>query len=198
MQGFKAAFVLLIFLTCLSCSKSMPIEPPLLSSFGDCPPDTYGFISQVLLNGRLTIQIPSEFKIISQEKYKLEHPGSQRPTFTLTNADGSVYILVNYSSENVLPEHLENVRNGTERTFKKLYPAAKWHENGFFRIGPRRCFVIEMAIPSAKKEKTKIMLGTSVNGRLLMVSFTATDNVKPEDKWAEKGRCIMSAIKIND
>jgi hypothetical protein len=86
------------------------------------------------------------------------------------------------------------VAAGEETTFKKLHPSAEWFRSEVAKINGREFLVLELRTPAIDTEVRNIILGTSVDERLLMISFNVTKELEKE--WLPAGRKIVESIKI--
>ena len=66
------------------------------------------------------------------------------------------------------------------------YPSARWFETGIVNVDGRDWLKLNVRTPAIDTEVRNILMGTSCDGRLLLVSVNMTKGL--EDEWLETGR----------
>ncbi|MFY9610990.1 MAG: hypothetical protein WAU45_20560 [Blastocatellia bacterium] len=125
---------------------------------------------------------------------KLKYPGERRPTLVFTNESGSVNVAVNHTNNKITPTDVPQFQKQMERLFRNLYPSATWFRNELTQIYGRQCFLFDFRTPAVDTEVRNIMLGMSLDGRLLIITFNATKGL--EESWIPVGDQIIQSVKI--
>jgi len=81
-----------------------------------------------------------------------------------------------------------------EGSFKKLYPSAEWFRSEVRTINGREFFVMELRTPAIDSEIRNIMLGTSLEDRLLLISFNVTKEL--ESGWLPMANRIIESVQV--
>jgi hypothetical protein len=148
-----------------------------------------------LLDGKLSISIPKSFGPMGEDMLKLKYPSERRPTIVFTDERGTVNVAVNHTNNRISPEQLPELRKQMEGMFKNLYPSATWFKNELVEVNGKQCFIFDLRTPAVDTEVRNIMLGTSVDGRFLIISFNATKQL--EKTWVPVGEQVIRSVKIS-
>lgn len=149
---------------------------------------------RTLLNGKVTLLLPKEFKPMSEEMLKVKYPSERRPTLVFSNERGSVNLALNHTRNSLPADRLAAFHKGMETTFKRLYPSAKWFRSERVNLNGREFFVMEFRTPAIDTEVRNLMAGTSLDGRLLLFSFNVTKELEKE--WLNAGTRMIESIKV--
>ncbi len=163
-----------------------------LTSFAQSPE---ALTPKVLLGGTVQVLVPAGFAPMSEALLRVKYPSSQRPTLVYSNPSGSVNLALNHTANPLQPNQLAEVHQVMEATFKRLYPSAVWFQSGLTTINGRAFFLLDLRTPALDTEIRNLMVGTSLQGRLLLISFNVT---KPrEARWLPTAKKILASIKVN-
>lgn len=151
-------------------------------------------VTAALLNGKLDLSLPKDFRLMGEEMLRLKYPSERRPTSVYTNTDGSVNIAVNHTQNSLKSDQLAEFHEDMEQMMKNLYPSAEWFRSELTTINGREFFVLEFRTPAIDTQIHNVMLVTSLDERMLLVSCNAT--VEVEDVWAATFKRIIQSIRI--
>jgi hypothetical protein len=146
------------------------------------------------LDGKLILLIPISFAPMGEEMLKRKYPSKRRPTLVYTNLKGSVNVAINHTRNAVRPEQIPELHTAMESMFKRLYPSATWFRSELLELGGRDFFLLDLRTVAIDTEVRNLMIGTSVEGRLLMVTFNAIRAL--EDRWLSAGNRIIRSVRI--
>lgn len=147
-----------------------------------------------LLDGRLLLSIPKSFAPMGEEMLKLKYASERRPTLVFTNESGSVNVALNHTNNRITSTDLPQLKEQTEGLFRRLYPSATWFRSDLTQIAGGQCFLFDFRTPAVDTEVRNIMLGMSLDGRLLIITFNATRAL--EAKWIPVGNQIIQSVKV--
>ncbi len=82
-----------------------------------------------------------------------------------------------------------------ETMFKRLHPSAVWFQSGLTTINGRAFFLLDLRTPALDTEIRNLMVGTSLQGRLLLITFNVTK--QREARWLPTAQKILTSIKVN-
>lgn len=148
------------------------------------------------LKGKLTLSIPSDFNIMSNEMLLQKYPSGNRPTEVYTNKSGSVNIAVNHTANMIKIEQLPELLPVFEQQFTALYPNIKWLKKELVKINNRDFILLEFETPAIDTPIYNLMAVSSLDGRMLMGSFNCPIGMKGE--WKEKANQIINSIKVKE
>lgn len=148
------------------------------------------------INGKLSLLIPEEFTVMSEEMLSLKYPSSRRPTLVYTNEAGSVNVAINHTQDRMPPASIAAFHRQMDGTFRSLYPSAQWFDSRMTQINGRSWMLLHFRTPAIDTEVRNLMVGTSLDGRLLIVSANITREL--EDQWLAPAEAIIQSVRINE
>lgn len=149
-----------------------------------------------VMNGKLSLLIPEQFSVMDEEALKFKYPSEQRPTLAYTNNSGSVNIAINHTKNSLPQSEVEAFHKEMDGMFRNLYPSAKWFNSGLIVINGRNWLTLDLRTPGIDTEIRNIMAGTSVDGRLLLVSFNVTKEL--EEEWLVPAEAIIQSLRVEN
>ena len=152
------------------------------------------FSEKAELGGKVRLLIPKTFQLMSEEMLKIKYPTERRPNIVYTNESGSVNVALNYTKNRMPAGQLAAFHKSMETALKKLHPSAEWFRSEVAKINGREFMVLELRTPAIDTEVRNIMLGTSVDDRLLLISFNVVKEL--EGEWLPAGNKIVESIHI--
>jgi hypothetical protein len=162
----------------------------LLTSFAD----PIELETRSLLNDKVELKIPKEFKIMTEEMLKIKYPTEKRPTLVFTNESSGINVSLNLTqnqaSQDIIPTYADNFL----QIFKKMFPSADWKGNGVKKINGKRVGYLELITPAIDTEIYNLMFFTDVDGKLLLCSFNCTKDRMEE--WVPIANEIMNSLNI--
>ena len=151
-------------------------------------------LKRTALNGKVTITTPKSFGPMPKDILEVKYPGSRRPTEVLSDSTGGVSLAFNHTKSRMLPEQIKKARPSMSKMFHNMYPSAKWIRDETVSIKGRIYMIFELITPAMDTQIHNIMYATSVDNRLLLVSFNTT--VEQSKQWLPIGKKIMESISI--
>lgn len=149
---------------------------------------------ETLMDGKLSLLLPTNFAPLSAERLARKYPRQQPPQLAYSNPETTVNVAVAHTPHPVPPEQLAAAYSHPERGVKSSVPTAKWYQSRMTTINGRAFFLMEFQSPAADVAVRNIMVGTSLDGRLLIVSFNTTEPLEKE--WMPVGRKIIQSIEV--
>lgn len=148
------------------------------------------------LDGKLSIEVPREFGPMPTEMLELKYPSSRRPTIVVSNEEGSVNVAINHTQNRIAQSQLGELHDYMERSFRNLHPSADWNRSERIDLNGRQVFVLDLVTPAIDTKIRNIMVGSSLEGRFLIVTFNCT--VEEEEAWGAIGERIAASVRISD
>lgn len=147
-----------------------------------------------LLDGKVEMLVPTSFQPMPEAMLKLKYPMESRPTFVLSNETGTVSIALNHTRNAMPIDELDEAHAYFDQTFRKLYPSAEWFRSEIASIGGRPFIVLELRTPAVDTEIRNLMLASSLDERLLLVTVNVTKEL--EGEWMATVRRIVESVSI--
>ena len=150
---------------------------------------------RALLDGKLILLVPTSFEEMSDELRRLKYPSERRPPIVFTNYMGSVNIAVKPTEHRIAEADMESARLSVERSYKAAYPNSDIFSSPI-ELDGRLGFFLDFWVPVPDTDVRNWIVGMSVDGQLVMVSFNVTRELEPE--WMGVAEEIMTSIDIVD
>ena len=147
-----------------------------------------------LLDRKLSVLVPRSFTEMGPVMLQAKYPSQNRPSPVLTNESGAVNIAINYTNSRVKPKELRAAFNVIRAQLRNAYPTAQWYTSELTTIHGQAFFRMDFRTPAVDTEVRNIMVGTILEGRLLLISFNTTREL--EDTWAPIGEAIVASIEL--
>lgn len=150
--------------------------------------------SRSLLDGAVTLNVPSAFRVMSQANREKRYAAGQRPSLVLTNQAADVNIAFNLTRNAMSPQQLPDFQRQMASLFRAQVEADDWVDSSTITINGLDWFTIEMRTEAFSTKVWNLIAGTSVNGQLLLISFNAT--TAQEDAWKPVCRQMLGSVRL--
>ena len=181
-----------VFYGCSSNKEpSSPSEPLNATKIGNID-----LVPTKVLDGKVELLIPLGFKLMDEEMLQFKYPDSRRPSVVYTDSSGAVNVAINHTNDRMSYSGLSQFITSMEKMFKQRYPTAQFYEKQTTTIYGRQWAKIDVQTPAIDTDIRNIMLATSLDGRLLLVSINVVKEL--EDEWLEPANAIASSIQVHD
>jgi hypothetical protein len=147
-----------------------------------------------LLDGKIQMLIPTHFGPMSEELIRVKYPKEGRPTIVLSNERGTVNIAVNHTSNVMSPKDLDEVHRAFDRMFRNQYPSATWYRSERTTLNGQECFILELLTPAVDTEIHNIIVVSSLESRMLIISTNLTKELVAE--WLPITQKMIESIKL--
>jgi hypothetical protein len=149
---------------------------------------------KLVLDGRVSMLIPRGFAVMSDELRNSKYPSASRPALVYTNDRASINVALGHTPHTVKVAELGMALESVASSFKNIYPTAQWFRSEMRTINGRQFFLVELRTPAVDTEVRNIIVGTSLDDRLLMITFNVTKAL--EQEWLAAGNQIIESIKV--
>ena len=150
--------------------------------------------TKFLLNDQVELKIPKDFEIMNEEMMKLKYPSEKRPTLVYSNKSGGINVALNLTENKASQDLMLPYKDIFVKTFKSIYPSAKWKASGVREINGRKVGFLELITPAIDTKIYNLMFFTDLNGQLLLCTFNCTE--KSVTEWEPIAKEIMQSLKI--
>jgi hypothetical protein len=152
-------------------------------------------VAKTVLDGRVTLLVPGAFKPMSQEQILKKYTRPNPPAFVYANEPGTVSIALEHTKFAVKTEQLPQALAEMKKTMQQQIPTATWYRSELVQINGHTFVLMDMRTPAAEGDEVhNIMAATSLDDRLMIVSFNVTR--KLEADWLATGNRIIESIHI--
>ncbi len=149
-----------------------------------------------LLDGKLIVDLPKSFDLMSKEMLATKYPASNRPTLVYTNQDGSVNFAFNHTFNDIPKDKLPEVLPAFVKQFNSIYPQIEWFKKDVVKVNGKNFVVLEFITPATDSKIYNIMYITVLEGRMLMSTFNCLESQK--NKWELKAKESLNSVIINE
>lgn len=149
-----------------------------------------------LLSGKLVMLIPDGFVQMDEATLRTKYPSANRPSLVFTNDRGTMNVAINHSQDRVTPSQLTQLHQQLDSSIRQAVPNANWMFSGFQHYGGRKWVQLEFVSPAIDTKIHNLMVASSLEQRMLAVSFNVTDELSGE--WLGVGREIISSMRISE
>jgi hypothetical protein len=161
---------------------------------GQSGADQFGALERTtVLGGKLSLLIPEGFEQMAKlkiaERYRIK---GRRPTEVYGNREGTINLALRHSNSEVPADSMKALR----RTFDDMLsgPQVNRYSSRLDTIDGRESVIVEMETPSVEGVIFNYMFATSVDGRLLMVTFNCPDEVR--SSWESIVHDMIGSVRF--
>lgn len=147
-----------------------------------------------LFDGALSIDIPTTLEPMSDKLRRLKYPGANRPPIAYADENGTVTVAINFTDYPAPPAHLPEIKEHMQATLETRFPSARWYSAELAEINGAEFFMLHLESPAIDTKINNRLVGASLNGRLLLVTFNTT--VELQDIWEPIGAEIIQSIRL--
>lgn len=153
-----------------------------------------GLVSRSFLDGKVEMLVPAEFEPMGDEMMQIKYPMERRPTEVVTNEAGSFNVAFNHTANAMTQQQLAEAHDAIDKMFHNLYPSATWYRSELTTIHGRKAVVMELLTPAIDTRVHNIIVFTTVDDRMLLVSVNLTEELK--DEYLSIARKMVESIHI--
>lgn len=149
-----------------------------------------------LLGGKLSVDLPRGFGLMSKAMLASKYPANNRPTLVYTNENGSVNFGFNHTQNKLPKNRLKDYLPAFVKQFGGIYPSIEWFDKKVKKIDNRDFIVLEFITPAVDSKIYNLMHITVLEGKMLMCTFNCLESQKAE--WETKAKESLNSIVINE
>jgi len=150
---------------------------------------------RALLNGRIELLVPVNFKPMTKEMMAIKYPNpGQQPGVVLTDENAEVNIVATFTPQPIQPSQVGQYKEFLMNSLKKSHPGAKWLEDGVKTVNGKNVGYFKMITPAADQNVFVYYFFTNMDARVLLLTFNCTETLLP--KWKATAETIVASLKI--
>lgn len=149
---------------------------------------------RILVDNRIEILVPKDFKEMSKELISIKYPGNNRPKLILTDEAGTTNIAFNLLENRADSTLIETYKDLFTAAYKNKFPSATWISDGVTRINGRKVGFIQLITDGLDQEIFNYLFFTDSNGKLLLGTFNCLE--KDMETWQPLSERIVSSLKV--
>ena len=120
-----------------------------------------------LLDGKVTVQVPAGFTVMSDEHRKIKYPGANAPSLVLTDASTTVNLALDHKPMAIAPNQIKEL----EAPMRQQFASAKLNASGMRSINGRDFLVFDFDVQLPDGTNHNHLAITSFEGRMLIISY---------------------------
>jgi hypothetical protein len=149
-------------------------------------------ISNSLLENKIELKIPADFKIMSEEMLVVKYPREERPGLVYTNDKGTINVAINLTKNPANQNNIKAYQEQAVESFKGLYPQAEWIDYGVMNINNKKVGFVEFINMAEDTDVYNMMFFTDLENQLLICTFNCTK--KTMEKWKPVAKEIRASL----
>lgn len=186
-----------VFMLSINSRRAIPFESPNSAAESkmqvkEKTVDSVLLKPNVVLNGHLQLLVPDGFALMGESMLVTKYPSGNRPTIVFTNQSGSINVIVNHTPNRVSPKQLRQLHQQLDSSIRQTIPPSAWRFSGFQHHNGREWIQLEFTSSAIDTNISNIMVATSLDNRMLAVSFNVTQELERE--WQNAGREIINSL----
>jgi len=149
---------------------------------------------RTLLDNKIEILVPKDWKPMSEELIKIKYPGAKPPTYVLSDVSGGISLAFNHIDSRATQEHIETYKGYLKKSLEDAFEDEEWIEDGIKEINGKKVGFFKLITNTASGKIYNQMFFTDLDGKLLIISFNVVEN-KMKD-WKAAADEIMNSLTI--
>ncbi|MDR3288010.1 MAG: hypothetical protein LBT22_01130 [Peptococcaceae bacterium] len=154
----------------------------------------FEFEARTLAGDKITMMIPKEFKELDAELAKIKYPMEQRPQTILTDASGTINLLLNHMDGQMSNDDAAMIRDKLFAMMSRLNPGVKQQAKGEETLADKNVAYVEFTNPALDGKIYNLMFFLELEAKPLMVSFNCL--TKSMKYWQKSAFEMMRSLQI--
>jgi Golgi nucleoside diphosphatase len=147
-----------------------------------------------LLDDKVEILVPKNFKQMGPEMLDFKYKGKNRPTLVFTDDAAAVNLAFNLLPNQASEDLIETYKNSVKASFQASFPNAIWKGDGVRIINGRKVGYLKLITEAIDQPIYNYLFITHCQGKLLVGTFNCTERRLPE--WEENAEKIVESLKV--
>ena len=139
--------------------------------------------------GGISLKIPKDFGIMSQEYLEVKYPLEDRPSLVYTNEDGSINIGYSVKETSLDNDEAEETTKQVANIYDDIFDSVDFD---IIKKDEHNIGMLKFISPAVDSNIYNHLMIMSVDGKVVMVSFNCME--KDMDEWKDVGDFILKSI----
>lgn len=149
---------------------------------------------RTLLENKIEILVPKDFREMSQEHINLKYPTQNRPKYILTNEATTTNLAFNIMENRADSSMIDLYRGVFKAAFLKKFPDAKQVSDGAQQINGKKVGFLQLITTGKDQPIYNYIFFTDMEGKLLLGTFNCVEKDMPQ--WLPVSEEIVRSLKI--
>ncbi|WP_051236259.1 hypothetical protein [Paenibacillus pinihumi] len=168
--------------------------PNLEQQFLEVGGETLTFVTQELMDRRLSMKLPRNFQEMSEEMARIKYPSDRRPQLIFTNETGTVNLAFTHTASPVEKAEVGQFTEVMTASLRKAQKLRKWHGSGMLDTDETTVGYCEFVSPTLEEDIYNLMGFLSMEERALLCTFNCLgDDMK---EWQPMAHAMMRSIRL--
>jgi hypothetical protein len=147
-----------------------------------------------ILSGKVNLLMPADFQPMSREALLRKYTRAYPPEIVYANANATVSVAISHTPVPLRPDQIGEALKGLKGEFERVAQPTDWYRSEVAIVNGRSCFIMDVRTPSADGKVRNLMVGTSLEGRMFVVSFNTAESL--EGEWMPIANRIIQSVKV--
>jgi hypothetical protein len=143
-----------------------------------------------LLGGKVTVQLPGGFTVMSDEHRKIKYPGANAPSVVLTDESTTVNLALDHKPLAIAPNQIKEL----EEPMRQQFASAKLNFAGMRSINGQEFLVVDVDVPLPDGTNHNHLAFTSFEGRMLIISYNCM--LSRDAQCGALGNRVIESIRL--
>ena len=149
---------------------------------------------RTILNGKVEILVPTEFKEMSEEMLNIKYRGQNKPTYVLSDSDGTVNVAFNLTNNKASENLIVSYQTALKSSLAAAKPGTIWISDGMKTVNDKKVGYFKLITDAADQKVYNYIFIANVDGKLLIATFNCIEKLMPE--WESVAENIVGSLKI--
>lgn len=151
--------------------------------------------SRTLLDGKLELLMPKDWKQMPDDQVKIKYPGARPPKYVYSDRTGGISLAFNHTDSRVRPGELDQYFKVLKQSMETAYPDAKWEGSGFMDLNGRRAGYLKLLTEASNATIWNYLFFTDVDGKLFIGTFNCVESKLAT--WKPVAEEIVRSVKFH-
>ncbi len=151
-----------------------------------------------VLDNKITIMMPVSMNQMNEEQLEAKYAGDTRPDLAFTDDSTTVNLTMSHTDTARTPGQIYEYHFIFKSMMQQspVYKNAEWISNEEVTVDGRQCFLAQFRHHLADQEVYNMILGLSLDDRLMFVTFNFP--TRSEKVWLNKGKEMLMTADFHD
>jgi hypothetical protein len=149
---------------------------------------------RTLVDNRVEILVPKDFKEMSQDLINIKYPGKNRPKLILTDDGGTTNLAFSLLENPADSTLIEVYKDAIKTSYKNKFPTATWIAEGVTRVNGKKVGFLKLIADAQDQRIFNYLFFTDSEGKLLLGTFNCVE--KNMKTWQPMAEQIISSLKV--
>jgi hypothetical protein len=157
------------------------------------PKGNYELKEVKLYSDKVTVSVPKDFELMTDEMKQVKYPAGNPPEFVYTDAEGTVNVAINVVDNPLTEKDIEPLVEQMKSMYKAA--ASEWIDSGKLEVNKKTYGFVEFKIKTPDgAEVYNYIYFTDYDGKMFMGTFNSV--TEKLDDWKPTAKEVLYSIKL--